>query len=334
MITALTTITKPALTGEYSAEAQLFLDEHFDYIGERFTELLNDIEHTCPADAADIRALLDELDVSTRQALIMSPEMQWILYFRKDCTLEAVIAFMVAHLEREGRPLITGTDIQLRTDTGHNVVTMYMSEAFQRLGTLPCSEVLQTKLAQAFALIKAVSPSWFRFINDIQTECYAYSHPIPDQQHLSSGSFRGLNGAFFIHASDDVTVEALADAIVHEAVHTAIYLWEHRYEPLIHKDDSSTLIPSPWTGNPLSKDNLIQAIFVWAGLLRFWSLPAHHSENARALRNKAQSGFATPGVEQFILANTDVIHQDALSCYLTLVQPIVSTPKALERVAC
>ena len=68
------------------------------------------------------------------------------------------------------------------------------------------------------------------------------------------------------------TVEELADALVHEAIHGFLSMQE-RVEPWVHDASLYTdaaAVVSPWSGNPLPVRPFLQACFVWYGLTMFW----------------------------------------------------------------
>ena len=73
----------------------------------------------------------------------------------------------------------------------------------------------------------------------------------------------------------DLGTARLADALIHEAIHSALDWWEIDV-PLFPGDepDATLRICSPWTGKQLPAQTFIHACFVWAGLRRFWSRPA------------------------------------------------------------
>jgi hypothetical protein len=67
--------------------------------------------------------------------------------------------------------------------------------------------------------------------------------------------------------------ERLADALVHEAIHSLLYMHETR-EPWIVDDRSvprDAALESPWSGARLTVRNFLQACFVWFGLAHFWA---------------------------------------------------------------
>lgn len=305
----------PALTGVYNAEAKLFVDDHYDFVFAEFARLMDAIESIAPNEFETLNSIISSLTVPQRQRLILSPDMQWMLYFSNQTTVMDALNTIISHLDRGNLNVIPGTDITMRIDTQNNIVTDYMKVAFLSNPVHAPTDILKAKVTAAFDLIRSTSPSWFEFINDIQSECYLYSHSDPDASFFSSGSFRGLNGAFFIHAADNVTTQSLAEAIVHEAIHTAIYLWEYRFGIILKIEDEDELVISPWTQNTISKDNFAQAIFVWAGLVRFWKAAKISARGCQGHLDKALSGFKSNAISRFIEANKNVMEEGVASAY-------------------
>jgi HEXXH motif-containing protein len=61
----------------------------------------------------------------------------------------------------------------------------------------------------------------------------------------------------------------LANALVHEAIHSLLYMVE-LMEPFYVFEDRAFEVASPWTGNLLSLRSYVHACFVWFGLWNFW----------------------------------------------------------------
>jgi hypothetical protein len=96
----------------------------------------------------------------------------------------------------------------------------------------------------------------------------------------------------------------LADALLHEAIHSAIYWWEID-EPLFVREGlfAQVCLRSPWTGRLLPAQTFVHACFVWAGLRRFWSRAAagvmfgepvseHYRDRARADAGAVRAALA------------------------------------------
>jgi hypothetical protein len=69
-----------------------------------------------------------------------------------------------------------------------------------------------------------------------------------------------------------VTAPEVAEALVHEAIHSALYMleWEQPWVPVeLYTNDQRVL--SPWSGRLLPVRPFLQACFVWFGLANFWA---------------------------------------------------------------
>ncbi len=115
---------------------------------------------------------------------------------------------------------------------------------------------------------------------------------------VSSGTFRGMIGltALTNPHLDRIDRHYLADALVHESIHTAMYMLEYLVGcNIATKDDASRIIQSPWSGADISVDNLIQAVFVWYGLYHLWKKieqrNAAEASVVRKYKTRAYAGF-------------------------------------------
>jgi HEXXH motif-containing protein len=94
-----------------------------------------------------------------------------------------------------------------------------------------------------------------------------------------------------------VELPRVADAIVHEAIHSLLYMqvqsqpwglqnYSGEYEPMV---------TSPWTGTRVLLSSYLHACFVWYGLIHFWALAiernAFPTKGAAARLARATIGF-------------------------------------------
>lgn len=94
--------------------------------------------------------------------------------------------------------------------------------------------------------------------------------------------------------ADFVSVEMLADALVHESIHAAFDAAEY-YDTKLPARESDERLESPWTGKPLDPNTYIQACYVWFGLFNLWAGALMSNEcctaSAQALFRKTAQGF-------------------------------------------
>jgi len=96
---------------------------------------------------------------------------------------------------------------------------------------------------------------------------------------------------------DTVDLALLAEGLVHEAIHSLLYMSE-RLEPWVTTPDlygPEQRTRSNWTGHALPLRSYLQAAFVWYGLAQFWcqalSAGAFPADRARARITQSVRGF-------------------------------------------
>lgn len=115
----------------------------------------------------------------------------------------------------------------------------------------------------------------------------------------SSGQYIGRSVLANPHLPSVSKIE-VAEAIVHEAIHSLLYMQEQRAAWVANDDlyGSQKRIYSPWTGNHLPLRPFMQAAFVWYGLLHFWAnallLEAFPRDPVQKRMAQATSGFIGP----------------------------------------
>jgi hypothetical protein len=98
-----------------------------------------------------------------------------------------------------------------------------------------------------------------------------------------------------------VTQAMLISSLVHEAIHTYLYIDEQR-RPLVtdwHRA-YDTVVTSPWTGGALTVPTYLHGCYVWHGLANLWCLPemirAVGEGPAQEQRLRAVAGFASGAI--------------------------------------
>jgi HEXXH motif-containing protein len=89
------------------------------------------------------------------------------------------------------------------------------------------------------------------------------------------------------------STEALADSIIHEAVHSLLFHVQLT-TPFYHDVEFAReiMVRSPWTGRMLGLSAFVHACFVWFALWSFWKGRSESSLIAQRLGVRAQTGFA------------------------------------------
>lgn len=112
---------------------------------------------------------------------------------------------------------------------------------------------------------------------------------------LSTRQYTGRIALYNVQTSAADVVK-VANALIHEALHSALYIIEDLC-PLIpdRAVAREVTVLSPWTGRSLKLHSFVHACFVWYGLWRFWHLAqgtgAFDEARMRLMRDRAIAGF-------------------------------------------
>ncbi len=123
-------------------------------------------------------------------------------------------------------------------------------------------------LREAMTLIAVASPAALRFTKAFTRVVVCIDVPDLDSQYGSFSSSWYPGRSVIINAQR-MDVHELAAALVHEAIHSLIDVSEIG-GLLLRRPAPGTTVTSPWTGATLSLQSLLDAYFVWYGLLWFW----------------------------------------------------------------
>jgi hypothetical protein len=153
-----------------------------------------------------------------------------------------------------------------------------------------------SKLNSAVNLISRTSANalsfWAQCVDVValrKTECKS--------SKLSSSSFFRNARLSLISNShlECVDTELMADALIHEAIHSLLFMYEEIDMPFVNPTSElkDALIVSPWTGNSISLPSYVHACVVWYGLYWFWNTETSCGipERRNYLKNRAKAGF-------------------------------------------
>jgi hypothetical protein len=146
----------------------------------------------------------------------------------------------------------------------------------------------------------------------------------------SSGQFVGRSYLANPHL-DTVDEVMIADALVHEAIHSLLYMQEQE-KPWVYDLNlygPTVRTTSPWSGNPLPLRPYMQAAFVWYGLLQFWTraltsvaFPLHRVREQIA---RAANGFlGSPLLDQIVPYRT-CVSSEVLGAIEKMQEQVVGT---------
>ena len=167
---------------------------------------------------------------------------------------------------------------------------------------LPASDqrmLVEGRISDAAAGIARSAPHAFAFLKQC-IDVVAMRTTTTLQKRMSSNSFlRNARVMLILNGHLDGTGSAaIADAIVHEAIHSLLFMYEELYEPFVPRDSAAEFIVvrSPWSGAELFLSAFVHACIVWYGLYWFWSAaapsPAWQGQSGSRFRARARAGFA------------------------------------------
>jgi hypothetical protein len=132
-------------------------------------------------------------------------------------------------------------------------------------------------LAAAMDLLHKLSPTLPRFV--FTATCVLVLQIDPTSRAVASGTNGRFVGRSFIANphSEDASLDCLAEAVVHEAIHGLIFRQSLR-RPWVDGEASVEVprVESPWTGRQLPVRSYLEAAFVWFGLVHLWALALRH----------------------------------------------------------
>lgn len=160
-------------------------------------------------------------------------------------------------------------------------------------------EAVKRKVADAAAAIAAASEHALSFWSACQ-DVVALRKAADLSAICSSNSFiRNARLAVIVNGHlPAVQTASIADAIVHEAIHSLLFMYEETRAALVARDGEaiSATVTSPWTRKELFLSAYVHACIIWYGLFWFW----HEAKSRRSFSadycdyfsSRAAKGFA------------------------------------------
>lgn len=186
------------------------------------------------------------------------------------------------------------SDLIVDFDTPLQIAKRGEADPGLKLVARPQHDSIRAKLHQAAEILADCAIDALLFTNSF-VYLVCIREEADDRASFSSVSFSCYPGLAVLSNCHvpGVGAHKLADALVHEAIHGALYLFESTKHPLLRSQPPAHLwLQSPWTGRQLSVDSYVQACFVWFGLAHLWKkMMSSADEEASAFRKKAFSGF-------------------------------------------
>jgi hypothetical protein len=161
----------------------------------------------------------------------------------------------------------------------------------------PSSRALAGKIEAAYTLVLAVGPRVARFVASFTSVI------VPLQVAGASRWFGSFSSSWYPGRSvlvnahlDEMRAPDIAAALVHEAIHSLIDVSELDGRLLSELGPPAAKVQSPWTGASISLQSLLDAYFVWYGLLFFWKKVAAEPGGIAASLTEQSMDRCRPGV--------------------------------------
>jgi hypothetical protein len=150
----------------------------------------------------------------------------------------------------------------------------------------PAIEAVTVKITEAFDGLEDIAGGPVAFVKSMLRTLM----PRPE---TASGLFSGSSNRHFMGRAnlfnpdlEYIDEKNIANSLVHEAIHTFLYLTELSALPV---QDTNILyydfVESPWSGKSIHLLAYIHASFVWYGLHHFWALPDVERRFSGAVRD-------------------------------------------------
>ncbi len=167
----------------------------------------------------------------------------------------------------------------------------------------------------------ALQPAAAQFVH-VHTRALAIRRDIGREGFLSTSSPRCPGRTVLINV-DHASVEMVADALLHEAVHALLNAVQ-LLQPFVHDHARLSAVSgcSPWSNQIIPLDALLEACFVWFALSCFWRDATNGEE--RRLRDRAGRGFAAGPLQTLFLPAASSIDPAALWAIATMQDRILA----------
>jgi len=172
-------------------------------------------------------------------------------------------------------------------------------EDFACLYSLDENVEVLLKLENSMQVIKKISPHVYNMITKFTKVMVVRTDGTTNDIFTSATSTQYLGRTLLVNPHlEFVDTALLTDGIVHEAMHSVLYMLERAF-PWVHDRDlyfdETVLVQSPWSGRMLKLRPFLQANFIWYGLYNFWKKSSNFNilENELSLfyMERAISGF-------------------------------------------
>ncbi|WP_211949740.1 aKG-HExxH-type peptide beta-hydroxylase [Cupriavidus yeoncheonensis] len=182
--------------------------------------------------------------------------------------------------------------------------------------------LIVNRLNQAVEIVENISKVCVLSVKELVSNIVLRTDRLHPFAMRSASSAAALGRTVIVNAQCG-NVASLAEALVHEAIHTAVSIVELNC-PLLSDPTAGekAIIKSPWTGSELPLHAFLHACMVWFGLLNFWRLSQRGTTifpHARSRVQEIETGFARLELKSCV------------NSYASIVS--ISGVKAIERIS-
>ena len=212
----------------------------------------------------------------------------------------------------------TCSPLQRMDDTPHPVLALSPAET-----DIACGKI-DAALEHLAATSAAIGAFWTRTIDVVALRGMTPAPPglMSTTAELTPRSMRIINAH-----QPQIGVDLLADGLLHEAIHSIVFMFEHSVTRLLSPATMAarTAAVSPWSGRSLQLLSYAHACIVWYGLYGYWRLAERSEDPAMAARARrqcdmARAGFARRPVSQGLRPFHDTLAPETLALLVLLEQ--------------
>ncbi len=255
--------------GPIDRELDALETEYTGALYERFGAVLGLLLGEAPDRARSLLAELSTLDAASFDRLLRRPETSRRLTLCERYPLSGTLDYLraAADAQREAladEPAPLAERLAALVDHGD------LSEGL--------AAATVEGLKRVAALAATAVPGAMTMVLRCAREIHLRSDP--SVSHFRSNSPQGCVGRAVFTNCGDADDVALVEALVHEAIHGLVGMSEavglvrgpsHVWLADPYPYDGASRVRSPWTGTPLDLPTYLHAVFVWYGLLGFWT---------------------------------------------------------------
>jgi len=172
---------------------------------------------------------------------------------------------------------------------------------------------VRANIASALQALSLASKVAFSFVTSYIDTIAVRSEPGQPSVFHSSSFSRYIGLALLTNPHlKEVDLAKLTDVLVHEAIHSMLFMIEEMGSPFVRSWDSIDItLVSPWSGRSLGLHSYVHACIVWYGLYWFWrgvaDTDVYPVDRCNFLMRRAASGFASCPVSRILAPRRELL---------------------------